>query len=390
MEPKGPMTPLQRKMAASGNGASGGARSALRALRLGLARAADDVFDLAVTVIGATQARSGIDGLGRHLGEDRLLVLLDGPDRQIGVLSMDRDCLTALIQQQTIGKVTAAAAQDRPFTTTDAALTAPLIDAMIDKAAALTDLPADKLCLAGYRFGARAEDVRSLMLVLDAERFRLFDLTLEFSGGVRQGSLTLILPEPAARAAEDEARGKTRGPTLERAIGAVRADLTAVICRFRLPLSELAAMEPGDILPVMRERLSETSLVTITGQQIASGRLGQIGGLRAVRVNETTPQVETKGKPGEDGFEAPQVPQRRVLPTPKPVDRVHVQDAPKPAPSPEPEQAPPSAPELPDALDDETDDPFDNMTPEEAAAEISALAGLPPPGSEEALNATVK
>ncbi|MFC3118480.1 FliM/FliN family flagellar motor C-terminal domain-containing protein [Jhaorihella thermophila] len=71
---------------------------------------------------------------------------------------------------------------------------------------------------------------------------------------------------------------------MERNFGAIRAELTAVIERLRLPLAQLARMQPGELLPLARGRLNQTELVALDGRVIATGKLGQAGGLRAIRL----------------------------------------------------------------------------------------------------------
>ena len=113
---------VQRKLAAASNGAQSGERTALRALRLGFARAAAAVCDLPLAVIGATQRRAGSDEVADYIGDDWLLLLLDGTDGQIGALLIDPDSIAALIQHQTMGAVSGGATGARPFTETDAAM----------------------------------------------------------------------------------------------------------------------------------------------------------------------------------------------------------------------------------------------------------------------------
>ena len=298
-------TALRRKMVASSNAAPRGERSALRALRLALARAADHIFGLPLFVIGATQSRCAIDGLPKRLKEDRLLILLDGPQGQIGALSADRATVAAITQQQTMGKVTGAPPPDRGFTITDAALVAPLIDALLKRAKDLTDIPHDRQCLAGYRFGARSDDLRSLVLTLEADRFRVFDLTVDFAGGVKQGNICIALPEPQDLEPEadmGQAAPVRRGPRMEQALGAVRAEMTAVICRVRLPLAEVTSLKAGDLVPLMQRRLDETALISITGRRVGTGRLGQIDGMRAIRLNETLTDVDGRSTPVPGAF----------------------------------------------------------------------------------------
>lgn len=363
---------LKRKLAAAGDGPGSACGSALRALRLGWARAAADTFDLPLAVIGARQARVAQEDVSRRLAEERLLLLLDGADGTAGALSLDAACVTALLQHQTMGRVSDGAAPARAFTGTDAALAAPLIDAALERAAALAGSPPDRRCLAGFHFGARAETARSLALALEAERFRVFDLTLEFAGGAQQGNICLILPDRPEKpaAAGDGAGGAaaTRETRIPRAIAAARAELTAVIGRLRVPLDDLAAMAPGDILPLMLDRLDRVDLVTLAGHGVIAGRLGQVGGLRAIRVNETDDRIGARSENAELGFSP-----RRQPPPATP------ETMPDDACDPPADGSEDAAAALVPAA--ESEDIYRAMSPEEAAAEISELAGL---GAEDA------
>lgn len=357
-------------MQASRNGGSAGGRSAAGALRLGLARAADDLFDLALSVIGATQSRIDSDALAKHLPDDRLLMMLDGPDGQLGALTVDRAFLTALIQQQTMGRLTGAEPEKRPFTSTDAALAAPLIDSTLKRASGLADHPADSQCLTGFRFGARAEDARSVLLAMEADRFRVFDLTLEFGGGPQQGGLCVILPEPEEGTQSADDRGLDAAvPSLGQSVGLARADLSAVICRLRVSLSEFSAMQPGDVLPLVQEHLDRTDLVSIDGKKISVGRLGQINGLRALRLNETRPPLP--GARDRNGFAADVGAQAALIDGAKTIDA-------QPAPDKADNEDRPEIDLVETATVEDPDERIARMTPEEAALEISTLAGLSP------------
>lgn len=377
MTSKGSTSVLQRKLAAGREVDRGTGRSALRALRLALARTAKDLFDLPLAVIGAKQARCEQESAGAFLADDRLLVLLDGGQGQAGAVSMDSACVAALIQQQTMGRVTGTAMAERAFTGTDAALAEPLIEELLSRAADLVDQPGDRDCLSGFRFGARVEDARSLLLALEADRFRVFDLTIDIAEGAMQGAICLLLPDLPLDTDRQDA-DPPPGPRMDQTFGVMRAELTATICRLRMPLTELAAMRPGDVLPLVRERLEETELVAINGQAIAAGRLGQINGLRALRLNETTVPTDLSDLPVGDGFAA-----RVVVPDPTEADRLTVDGSIVP-----PAKDPPVTAGLPaiisdgdteafaNSADEDTGNLLDRMTPEEAAAEISQLAGL--------------
>jgi len=373
---------LERKLAAGRDGAHPGGRSVLGALRLAMARTAAKLCDLPLAVIGAKQVRCVHEDVGKFLADNhnRLLVLLEGPEGQAGAVCLDANFVTALIQQQTMGQVSNLTGGGRAFTGTDAALAEPLIEAMLTRAADLAEQPPDRRCLQGYRFGARVEDVRSLMLLLEAARFRVFDLTIDIAAGKGQGAVCLVLPDLPEDPQETDAKsGKkhSKGPHLDQAFGSIRADLTAMICRIRLPLSELAEMQPNDVIPLVRERLKDTELISIDGQCVAVGRLGQVNGLRALRLNETPSQARPQLPGGDnqfadhvspsesdnsapvivDGTLAPQI-SEKVTPTAGPLTVIDDDELAK------------------GVQDEETDSFMQNMSVEEAAAEISQLAGL--------------
>ncbi|TMV15044.1 FliM/FliN family flagellar motor C-terminal domain-containing protein [Arenibacterium halophilum] len=288
MKDQGVVTTKLRKLAAGRDGPQGGGgRSILRALRLGAARAGRDVFSMALSVIGITQTRVLQDALPDHLSDDTLLILMDGPERRTGVMSLDRSGLMALIQQQTMNAVFPGDPSERAYTSTDAALIAPLAESILNLSTDIAESLADKACLRGYRFGARSADVRSVMLTVEAERFRIFDLTLEFGGGVRQGKMCIALPEvDPPKPAGDKANTSQR--MMEAAVGAARAELDVVIGTVKGTLQDLAGLQPGALVTLEpRPSLSHAVIYGITGNRIATARLGQTGGVRAVRLNET-------------------------------------------------------------------------------------------------------
>jgi len=371
---------LERKLAAASAADRGTGRSALRALRLALARIAKKLYDLQLAVIGAKQTRCDHDGITRFLSDDHLLVLLDGADGLAGAASLDGSCVAALVQQQTMGQVTGNPMPDRAFTGTDAALAEPLIESLLARAAELSDDAEDQRCLSGFRFGARVDDARSLALALEADRFRVFELTVDIADGVMQGTMCLLLPDPPEDPDDSNKKGAAKGPkgpNLEQAIGVMRADLTAAICRLRLPLDELTAMQPGDVLPLVRERLEETELITIDGQTVAAGRLGQVNGLRALRLNETSVVEDLSEPPSQNGFG------NRVVATQADANALVTLEGSVSPPQGQVDHAglpvvidsTPGADPLSDQAS-EPDDLFEQMTPQEAAAEITKLAGL--------------
>jgi hypothetical protein len=66
----------------------------------------------------------------------------------------------------------------------------------------------------------------------------------------------------------------------------MRAELTAVLCKMRVPLRQFSTLKVGELLPLDQAYLYETDLIAINGQAIAKGRLGQMNGARAVRLDQ--------------------------------------------------------------------------------------------------------
>ena len=353
---------VQRKLAVATSGSQTGERTALRALRLGFARAAAAVCNLPLAVIGATQRRADSDEVADYIRDDWLLLLLDGTEAQIGAMLLCPDSIAALIQHQTMGAVSGGTDNGRPFTETDAAMVAPLVDAMLQKACDLVQVATDAQCLTGYSFGARSEDARSLALTLEADQYRVFELSLDFAGGIAQGTACLILPEPP-EPEETKTRNKN-GPRLDDAIGGATAELQAVICRMRIPLAEMSAMSPGDVIPLNMGRFDKTELLAISGQPVTTGQLGQAGGFRAVRLAAFVPQLAAMPDDFDVSLNLP-VPETKPVLNSIDIEATVLSEA-------EPDTKTES---LSTSIDDE-EALFAGLSEDEVVLEISELAGL--------------
>lgn len=364
---------LQRKVAVAQDEGRGGPRSILRAMRLGLARAAADTMDLPMTVIGATQCRRLQDALQDAVPDERLYVLLAGPEGLLGAACFDRVCVTSVIQQQTMGTVFAAPMGERAFTGTDAAMMAPLIDAFLPRARDLTEAVLDRICLDGFQFATRAEDRRNLILSLEYDSFRMFDLTIDIAGGVAQGQITLLFPDqPEPKDLDGDGDEGSAASGLEQGFGVMRAELTAVISRVQLPLSAFSAMQPGDLLPLIGDKLDKTEVLTIDGQRIAVARLGQCRGMRALRLNERLPELDAPNP--EAAFAEHGTPDTTALTLVDPDIIEHTANVEIAADTLDTAQ---DASHTVNRSMRDTDHGLAHLSPEQAVAEISELAGLP-------------
>ena len=156
---------LRRKASAGHRVREAEGLSPARALRLAVARSAGDLWELPLTVTGVRHELIGLEDLHNHLSDECITLLLDGPDGCVGGLSVDRDVLTSVTEVQTIGRVTERAPQERPYTDTDAALFAPLIDDVMQRLDMMlggevtAEMSNSSRWIIGYRFGAMVEEL---------------------------------------------------------------------------------------------------------------------------------------------------------------------------------------------------------------------------------------
>ncbi|WP_170332577.1 FliM/FliN family flagellar motor C-terminal domain-containing protein [Ruegeria arenilitoris] len=333
-------------------------RSVLRALRLAFARAAGDRLQLPMVVIGAKQSHRTPDMLADQVGEDWLLLQFVDGDGALAAICMDIGAVSAIVQVQTIGEVMAGESSPRAFTPTDGAMVVPLIEDAMARAVDLVEAPGDQSSLSGFEFATRLADLRTLSLAMVEDAYRVFDLTVELGGGLRQGQISVFLPDRTAEDA-DELTQEDTGPNLEQASGVLRAELNTVICRMSLPLASLSRLKTGDVLPLTGSRLDRAEVLTIDRSRAAIGRLGQCGGMRAVRLNEYTPLTALTQSETAEFLEA------RTIAAPQP-------DPDMPAPT--------ELSQMPVAFDpgatSETEPNLNFADSDQMVAEISQLAGL--------------
>ncbi|TMV09704.1 flagellar motor switch protein FliM [Ruegeria sediminis] len=358
---------LSRKLELGREQAGGNPKSILRALRRGLVQAARESLNLSMCIIGARQARRQLEELRDALEDGWLYLLFAAHDGRRAAACVDPGCVAAIIQQQTTGQVSGGEIVRRRYTETDAAMVAPLIELTLARAEGLVETAEDRRCLSAFGYLSRADDLQGLQLALEQEVYRVCELTVEIAGGQRQGGITVVVPEPATLADHDAEAAASPGWRLEQVSGVMRADLTAVIGQMQLPLSELASLNVGNLLPLTGTRLDRTCLLTIERRKVAIGRLGQCGGMKAVRINENPsgPGSSTVQEASFRAYEvgAPDKREKAVLTNPSNAARKDMSSTVAPS---------HTAGEL--AADDES--ALQRLTPEQAIAEISELAGL--------------
>lgn len=256
--------------------------SPAKALRRAMSRTADALWDLALVVHSVGLETLDQDGVLDLLGKDDLLVLLDGPDGAIALATLDRQVLTGLVEVQTILQVTQMPLEERGLTATDAAMAAPLVDGALTRFAINLDEHPLRDTLEGFTFGAMIEDQRAVGLLLDAPNYRAFRADVDLALGRRRGAVQFIFPEYPASDQGSQTDGP--GPYAEQ-LARVPARLDAVLVRVKLPLNEAQMLKPGDLLDLPGPAIDNVELVARGSTVVARGRMGQLDGHRAVRLN---------------------------------------------------------------------------------------------------------
>lgn len=267
--------------------------SVLRALRLSMSKVGNDLFELPLAVLGATQEIVDNDACAEVFKEDHLMVLLDGPAGARGAAMVDAAFVGGLIQQQTMGSVQPFNADGpaRVMTTTDASLIEPFINTLLERAAPLPETEDERRLMAGFKFGAKAQDVRLLMLALEAKEYQILRLTLDLAQGARQGELLFCLPapKPPPKIADPDSEegddlSDEGSKTLCENVLSLKANLIVSLTQLQLPIRVAGALQVGQVLELGHVSFSDAQVRTLEGRILGHGVLGQRDGMRALRV----------------------------------------------------------------------------------------------------------
>jgi len=269
-----------------------GAPGADRGWRLALARAARDAMGLDLEFRSLTIARRSLAELLDLVPERALLALLDGPQGGLGVIMFAPIVTATLIEQQTLGRLSAQTPNQRKASRIDAAMVAGVIDrALAGLDEALVE-EADLIWAGGFRYASYLEDARPLGLMLEDEAYRVLSAEVTLGDGRREGRVILVLPVAGRGASPASAPdlSEVDVPQITEALSAqvMQADcrLDAVIGRLVLPLRQIMALQVGETLVLPTAALDRVSQETVEGRHVAPARLGQHRGMRALKLSE--------------------------------------------------------------------------------------------------------
>jgi flagellar motor switch protein FliM len=227
-----------------------------------------------------------LDGLPEH----GLIAVLEDRDGARGLIVLSHGTIDALVEVQTTGRVDPTELPPRPVTRIDEAMCRDFIDLSLAAFSRETQGLEDRDWPGRMNFGSRIVDRRQLNLLLpDRTYHRLaagFDLG---DGAARAGQAVLVVPRthaPAPRALGPQGGNAPEDwrQALEAAMADAHLRLDAVLLRSTRSLREVEALAPGDLIEFDPADLASVRLETPSGRAVLRGRLGQVGGQRALRM----------------------------------------------------------------------------------------------------------
>ncbi|WEF25322.1 FliM/FliN family flagellar motor C-terminal domain-containing protein [Paracoccus sp. S3-43] len=314
--------------------------SPARAAANAVGRAAERLYRMPVLPVEIRPGVATLADLPELLPDPSLLIVLQGPGDQIGVMALGFETVTALIEVQALGRITARPAERRRLTRSDAAICVDFVNALMSELGTEMAGVEGFGPIQGYRYATHLDDPRPLMLMLEDRPYRSLGFDLRFGGAETRDGRILIavphksdtrpaLPQPAARNAAPE--GPVTQPdaapvqTLARAMADAPVEVVGVLCRRTMTLGDLRALVPGKLMALPRVTLTDARLETPDGQLLATGKLGEAEGCHALRLHDA---AGTAPPPRLDPVSPPVAPPPADLTDNDPFRAVQDRDAP--------------------------------------------------------------
>lgn len=250
-----------------------------------LLRACDQGAGLDVTVKSVQHAILPYAEAMALAAPSDLLCELNRSGRLVGMLSLSAELRAGLVEMVAAGRVSPQPADDRPPSGTDLAVAMRALQLFFVGAQA--NAPGTQIAgwLDDIAPGARLGSTRVLDLTLDDETMATIQIEVSLGDTGRTGALRLILPDPgrADPPPQDADWIALWGPVAR----SLPVRLDARLHQMVMGLSDIQALQEGVLIPLVGADVAAVQLVDGAGSCVARGRLGQMGGKRAVRLSET-------------------------------------------------------------------------------------------------------
>lgn len=266
-----------------------------KAIRLAITRAADKTHKMALSVSALREEVVSLEDMLAAIEPEMMLLGMQMDGRAQGIAAVGLELRAAVLELQTVGRVLEGAAEDRAPTETDARLSVPLITAFLAHLQTTASQTALDGWGEGFTVGDRFQSPRAAGLILDDVKFRVIRISVDLGHGGRTSDLSIALPSRAKCSekvvkADDTGNWETR---FQSVVNASPAKLDALLHRFKLPLYRAQGLAVGQVIPLPGCTVSSIQLLAGDGRRVATARLGQSGGMRAVRI-EAAPHLQMR------------------------------------------------------------------------------------------------
>ena len=259
-------------------------RSIASQLRFAVSQAAAGA-GLAVTPY-ATELRSlPAAQVASEIAGDRLILRLLRDGATVGICALDPVLVAGLLDVRTKGEIGAVLSEKREFTLTDSLLVAPFVRGLVAQIAGFEGDNALSSAALGLTVGGACPAGQAVALALGEGQLHHMDISVSLPLAGCEGQIAIAFKDVHRETRVDDGarQGQWRAALAQNVMSSA-AHLQVILTRLRLPLSTVQGLAAGDVLPLVGVRTTGIRVETPDGTLVVQARLGQSGGLRAVRV----------------------------------------------------------------------------------------------------------
>ena len=162
----------------------------------------------------------------------------------------------------------------------------PLLDALFQQLVAMP--PTDELVgwATEVDHGAAFDSIRAVELARPDGAYRLMKVDVTLIADKRSGHLIIALPlqDQLALPADDTETGGDWATMMQDAVSLAPAALDGVLHKSALPLGVVNGLALGSVIPIDGATVGSVRLFALGGHLVATTRLRQAAGMRAVRL----------------------------------------------------------------------------------------------------------
>lgn len=235
-----------------------------------------DNFDLDVEINLPDARKDNSRSALKSMEKVMLPFLLNGAGGHRGLFVLDGPLIDALIELQMLDKVLPTPRLDRPITTIDAGLSESFVHLCLKS---MGDAPG---LMSDFSVVRAEQDRAALRLALKDSQFDILPVQIDMGPGIKTGLFEIWIPDfklPEAPPAEPN-------PQMAKLLAECEAEFEARVIGCQVSAADLVALAPGAVLRLPGNIISDVTLSDCDDRRVATGRLGQLNGRRAVMITE--------------------------------------------------------------------------------------------------------